>query len=222
MMSAAFSDLRKVGTLSHQKFIHVQPSERDEILKNDLPPVPRPHGPWQIKSSKTEYSDPWVRLRRDEVIRPDGSIGSYAVVTVKYGICVVPIDEQGVVHLTQEFHYAVGRVTLEGVSGGIEVGHDASETAHRELQEELGIEAKQLELLGTTDPFTGSVISPTALFVAHGLSFGIANPETTEQITHVRMPLDDAIAAVIDGTITHAPTCIILLRLGLSRNQPSR
>lgn len=162
--------------------------------------------------------DPWVNVRRDEVVRPDGLPGSYAVITVKFGVCVVPIDEHGVVHLTQEFHYAVGRITLEGVSGGIETGHDADETVHREMEEELGIKASQIESLGIVDPFTGSVTSPTALFVARGLTFGASSPETTEQITHVRMTLDEAIAAVIDGRITHAPTCIILLRLGLSRH----
>jgi ADP-ribose pyrophosphatase len=194
------------------------PNDRDPILKNDQPPFPRPHGPWHIKSSKVAYADPWVTVRRDEVIRPDGLLGSYAVVTVKYGICVIAIDDNDIVHLTQEFHYAVGRVTLEGVSGGIESGHDAVETVHRELEEELGIKASHIESLGTVDPFTGSVTSPTALFVARGLTFGVSSPETTEQITHIQLTLDEAIAAVIDGKITHAPTCIILLRLGLSRH----
>ena len=186
-------------------------------MKNDSLRFPRKHGPWQVNDSKTVYADSWISVRRDEVLRPDRSPGSYAVITVKPGICVIAIDKDDTVHLTQEFHYAVGRDTLEGVSGGIESGHAAEQTVHLELAEELGILASSIESLGTVDPFTGSVTSPTALFVARGLSFGVAKPEATEQIIHVKMSLTEAIDAVLDGRITHTPTCIILLRLGLSR-----
>lgn len=174
---------------------------------------PRPHGPWMIKSSQVAYQDPWVRVQRDEVIRPDGSGGSYATIDIKPGVCVIPLDDDGRVHLTREFHYAVGRQTIEGVSGGIEPGDTALETAHRELAEELGINAQQMHCLGVTDPFTASVRSPTALFLAHGLSHGRADPEGTELIEPVVWKLDKAIAAVLDGTITHAPTCVALLML---------
>ena len=156
-------------------------------------------------------------MRRDEVTRPDGQPGSYAIIAVKEGICVVAVDDHQTVHLTKEFHYAVGRVTIEGVSGGIEPGHSAAEMAHRELDEELGIQANELVSLGTLDPFTASVVSPTSLFLARGLSFGIAKPEATELIEHVQLPLDEAIKAVMEGVITHAPTCVILLKLGLLR-----
>ena len=188
------------------------PAQQSDELR-----YPRSFGPWRIESSRTAYTDPWVTVRRDEVIRPDGMPGSYAVITVKAGVCVVAIDDQGIVHLTKEFHYAVGRVTLEGVSGGIEAGHSAVEMAHRELEEELGIKATELLSLGTIDPFTASVLSPTSLFLARGLTFGVAKPEATELIEHIRLPLEDAIAAVFDGTITHAPTCVSLLKIGLMR-----
>jgi ADP-ribose pyrophosphatase len=175
------------------------------------------HGPWRIESSREIYSDPWIRVRCDSVTRPDGVLGSYSVIGVKAGVCVVAVDDLGFVHFTEEFHYAVGRVTIEGVSGGIEPGHTAMEMAHRELEEELGIIAKELVPLGTVDPFTGSVVSPTALFLARGLTFGVAQPEATELISHVKLPLADAINAVMNGTITHSPTCVALLKIALLR-----
>jgi ADP-ribose pyrophosphatase len=187
---------------------------RDAIERNG---TARPYGPWQIKSSAVMYEDPWVSVRRDEVIRPDGLDGSYAIVAVKPGVCVVAIDDDGNVHLTEEFHYAVGRVTLEGVSGGIEAGHTATETAHRELAEELGITAQRLIQLGVTDPFTSSVHSPTALFVAMGISKGAATPEPTELIRPVVMSLEEAVQAIDSGQITHGPTCIILLRMAIEK-----
>lgn len=178
---------------------------------------PRPHGPWQIKSSRTAYHDPWLSVRRDEVLRPDGLDSTYAIVRIKPGICVVALDDQGQVHLTEEFHYAVGRTTIEGVSGGIEPGDTATETAQRELIEELGITAKHLRSLGTTDAFSASIDSPTALFVATGLTFGPAQPEATELIGHVVMPLSEAVQGVLSGAITHSPTCIVLLRLAMDQ-----
>lgn len=177
----------------------------------------REHGPWWIKTSAVMYEDPWLCVRRDEVVRPDGLDGSYAVVAIKPGVCVVAIDDDGNVHLTEEFHYAVGRVTLEGVSGGIEAGHTATETAHRELSEELGITARHLVHLGVTDPFTSSVHSPTALFIATGIQQGAATPEPTELIRPVVMSLEEAVEAVHSGMITHSPTCIILLRMAIQK-----
>ena len=101
------------------------------------------HGPWQIVKTKEVYRDPWFRVDRDKVIRPDGKPGTYTVVHLKPGVCVLALDDDGQVCLTEEFHYAVGRVTLEAVSGGIEPDEDPLETAKRELKEELGITAKE-------------------------------------------------------------------------------
>lgn len=80
----------------------------------------RDHGPWKIRLSEQMYSDPWIQLFRDQVVRPDGLPGTYATVHIKHGVCVIALDEARNVHLTKEFHYAVGRWTIEGVSGGIE------------------------------------------------------------------------------------------------------
>jgi len=173
----------------------------------------RQHGPWWICSSREVYRDPWISVRRDEVIRPDAQPGTYCVVTLKPGVCVVAVDEEQYVYLTEEFHYGVGRTTLEAVSGGCEPGEDPQETAQRELQEELGIVAQQWTSLGTVDPFTANVVSPTSLFLARGLRVGPQEPEGTEVIRRVRMPLLDAIRCVMTSQITHGPTVALLLKL---------
>lgn len=180
-----------------------------------------PHGPWIINSQREVYRDPWVRVRRDEVLRPDGQPGSYCVVTLKPGVCVLALDDRGDVHLTEEFHYGVGRVTVEGVSGGIEEDETALQSARRELLEELGILADNWEELGTVDPFTANVVSPTKLFLATGLSFGEAQNEAGEVIRRVAMSLNDAVNAVLEGKITHAPSCLVILRTMLLRGAAS-
>lgn len=179
----------------------------------------REHGPWKIKSTSQPYQDPWITVVRDEVVRPDGQDGTYATVNLKSGVCVIAIDDQQVVHLTEEFHYAVGRVTVEGVSGGIETGETPQSSAHRELQEELGLRCSQLTHLGRVDPFTAAIYSTVDLYLARGLSECEAAPEGTELIRRRTIPLDDAVQMVRASKITHAPTCVGLLRIALDRAQ---
>lgn len=171
----------------------------------------REHGPWKILSSRTVYRDPWINLRRDEVIRPDGQEGSHCVLNLKPGISVLPLDEDGQVYLTSEFHYGIGRESLEVVSGGIDEAETPEQAAQRELLEELGIRASRLEFLAEVDPFTTVVVSPTRLYLATGLSFHESRPEGTEQIRCVRMPLAEAIASISAGRITHAPSSLAIL-----------
>lgn len=175
-------------------------------------PFPKPHGPWQILASNVVYHDPWIEVRRDEVVRPDKLPGSHCTVQLKPGVSVLALDEQQRVYLTDEFHYGVGRHSIEVVSGGIEPGEDALESAQRELAEELGIRADDWTPLGVIDPFTTIVVSPTQLFLAQGLHFVPAQAEGTERIRRVETTFDEALRWVLDGTITHAPSCVLLLK----------
>ena len=179
--------------------------------------IMKPYGPWKITSTQEVYRDPFVNLKVDQVIRPDGLPGQHVVVGIKPGVCVLALDDRGNVYLTKEFHYAIGRDSIEAVSGGIEPGEDPDVTANRELQEELGLKAERMEYLTTLDPFTSCMVSPTRLYLATGLSEVPDSPEGTEQIEKVVMPLSDAVQSVIGGEITHAPTCVLLLRAHLKR-----
>lgn len=170
-----------------------------------------PHGPWKIKSTDEVYHDPFVQVRLDQVVRPDGADGQHVVVSMKPGVCVLAMDGDRNVYLTREFHYGIGRYSIEAVSGGVEPGEDPDLTARRELQEEIGIEARDWNCFSTVDPFTTIVVSPTRLYIAEGLSHVAKNPEGTEQIETVVMPIDEAIEMIRRGEITHAPTCVILL-----------
>jgi len=173
---------------------------------------PQSHGPWQILARKNVYRDAWIEVDRDEVIRPDGAPGTHCVVRLLPGISVLPLDDEGMVYMTEEFHYGVGRRTIEVVSGGIEAGEDALVAAKRELAEELGITAGEWTDLGTCDPFTTIVVSPTRMFFARRLSYGATTLEGTEQIRCRKVAFDEAVQMVLDSRITHAPSCVVILK----------
>lgn len=170
------------------------------------------YGPWTIVGTRLIYQDRWLKLTQDDVIRPDGTPGTHNLVSMKAGVSVLPLDADGFVYLTEEFHYAVGRDTLEVVSGGIEPGEDALETAQRETLEELGIAAARWTALGSVDPFTSMAWSPTELYLARDLTLGASRPEGTERIRRHRCSLDEAVAMALNGTITHSASCILILK----------
>ena len=179
------------------------------------------HGPWFIKESDDVYVDPFINVRVDQVVRPDGRDGQHVVVRMKPGVCVLAIDDEDNVHLTREFHYGVGRYSLEAVSGGIDPGEEADTTAKRELAEELGLVADHWEAIGSVDPFTTIVVSPTKTYLARGLTKTASSPEGTELIETVVMPLSEAVGRVNSGEITHAPTCVLILQAMMKSNSSS-
>jgi ADP-ribose pyrophosphatase len=190
---------------------------------SEAPQWPIVHGPWQITRRNPIYRDAWLSVQMDNVIRPDGKPGTYSTIQIKPGVCVIPVDAAGICYLTKEFHYAVGRDTIEGISGGIEDGESAEQAAARELQEEVGIVAGRLHSLGFVDPLTAALLSPTQLYVATELSFTETNLEATECIERVAMPFGEAVRRVLDSEITHAPSCVAILKAQIyleTRNRP--
>jgi ADP-ribose pyrophosphatase len=170
------------------------------------------HGPWTVLQTREIYRDPWVVLRKDDVLRPDGQPGTHTVTRFKDGVSVLPLDEDGHVFLTEEFHYAQGRRGIEVISGGVEDGEDLRTAAARELREEVGIIASKWTPLGVVDPLTSQAISPITLFLAEGLSFVDATPDGTETIRRLRVPFAEAVEMVMRGEITHSGSCVVILK----------
>lgn len=173
---------------------------------------PGKHGPWTIVQSNEVYRDAWMTVRMDNVLRPDGEPGTYSTVRIKPGVCIIPVACDGTCYLTKEFHYAVGRDTIEGISGGIEDGETAEVAAARELEEEVGIVAGRLLPLGVVDPLTAAMLSPTQMFLATDLRFTQTKMESTECIERVEMPFEEVLRMVIENEITHAPSCVAILK----------
>ncbi len=172
-------------------------------------------GPWRVIGTKDVYINPWIKVREDQVIRPDGKNGIFGVVTMKPGVSVLPMDENHNVFLTQEYHYAVERNSIEAISGGIEEKESVLDAAKRELKEETGIEAKEWTDLGSVDPFTTVVNSPNHMFLAKGLSFSVANPEGTEKIKIIKVSFEQALDWAINSKITHSATVALILKAKL-------
>lgn len=170
------------------------------------------NGQFIIKGSVQKYKNKWIEVVEDQVIRPDGKPGIFGIVNMLGGVSVLPLDDEGYVYMTEEFHYAIGINDIETASGGIEGNEESVETAKRELKEELGIEAEEWIDLGLVNPFTTVIKSPQKMFLAKKLKFGKDNQEATENIKIVKVKLAEAVKMVMDSVITHGPSCVLILK----------
>ncbi len=151
-------------------------------------------------------------MREDRVIRPGGSEGLFGVVEMVPGSSVLAIDEENHAYLVREYKYALERESLEAISGGIDDGEAPLAAAQRELREEAGLMAAEWEELGAVDPFTTAIRCRNHLFLARGLSHTAAAPDDGEELSLVKLPFDAALQMVLAGEISHAASCILILR----------
>jgi len=167
---------------------------------------------WQTLGMEYLYRSPWCSFRVDDVVLPDGTGIEYGVLESSGFAAVVPVTEGGEVVLVQQYRQPVGGATLELPGGGVELEEDPREAARKELLEETGYRAESLEHLTSVHTSPGRSTEVCHLFLCRAVSGGQGpDPEPTEFLRAVEMPLEEALGKVRGGEITASTTVVGLL-----------
>ena len=127
------------------------------------------------------------------------------------GAGTLPVFEDGTVALVRQWRYPLGKYSLEIAAGRIEPGHTPEETAARELEEEMGLRAREFQRIGEFNVAPGYCEERIFVYLAKGLEPCEQNLDDDEEIEVVRMPFDEALAMVHKGEIDDAKSIITLL-----------
>lgn len=172
-----------------------------------------PTNPWRTKGSRPIYENPWIRVREDAVVRPDGQDGIYGVVEYKnWAIGIVVLTDEGETILVGQHRYPLDLYSWEIPEGGCPVGTSPLESAKRELREETGIEAGRWTYLGELHLSNSVSDEVGCVFLAEDLTFGEAEPEGTERLETRRVPLAAAYHMAMTGEISDSLAVIGLAR----------
>lgn len=167
--------------------------------------------------SRIAFQNRWTTLVEDEIERPGGLRGHYAVIEKRRAALIVPWDGERL-HLIRQWRYPVKAWSIEFPQGtissppGATAQPDQDEPpeliARTELKEELGFTAGTLVQLGTIAFAPGISNQFCDLWLASDLVAGEAEPEPEEQGLLEPLPLTPAeLDAVIDrGEVTDAAT----------------
>jgi 8-oxo-dGTP pyrophosphatase MutT (NUDIX family) len=173
--------------------------------------------PWRTLGSRRVYENPWISVREDSVIRPDGDPGIYGVVHYKNtAVGVLPAEDDHV-YLVGQYRYPLELYSWEIPEGGCPQDEEPLEAARRELREETGFEAGNWRRLGEAF-LSNSVADEYAVwFLATDLVAGEPQNEGTEVIGVRRVPLREALAMTMDGRITDALSILALSTYALEK-----
>ena len=174
----------------------------------------REKNPWTTLSTTEIYKNPWIRVREDRVLCPDGSAGIYGVVEPKLAAGTAALDDRGNLVLVGQYRYPVQQYSWEIIEGAVEANEDPLAAARRELEEEAGLAAAEWRPLGGEIHLSNCFSNERAyLFTARVLSDVPRRPDPTEVLQVRRVPFAEALHMVERGEIKDALSIIAVLRL---------
>ncbi len=163
-------------------------------------------------SSKTVFEGRVFDVDIKDILTPEGRKSTREIVKHPGGACILPIDEEGNCYLVKQFRSPFEKVMLEAPAGKIEKGEEPFDCVSREITEETGFVARNIECVGSVAATPGYCSEVITLYIGTELETGDANPDQNEYIATVKMPLKKALEMADNGEIKDAKTMVLLYK----------
>ena len=156
---------------------------------------------WKVLESCNLFDSPILQLHRERLERPGEQEANWLVVEISSGAAVLPVHKNGDVVMISQYRPALGKRLWEMPAGRIEKGESPRQAAQRELQEEAGFAADDLQALQPVTPLAGICRHVVHILVARGLTPCETRHEPNEDIIIRRFPIDTVQEMVRTGEI---------------------
>lgn len=162
--------------------------------------------------AKTLYKGRILDLQLHRVSLPNGRETLREVVRHRPAVGIAALRD-GKIFFVRQFRYPLGEFTLEIPAGIVEEGETPAEAAAREIQEEIGYKALNLEEIGRIYPSPGYCDEEVFLFMARDLTPSRLSADDDEFIDVEKHTLSEALDMLRAGTIIDGKTALTLYRL---------
>jgi ADP-ribose pyrophosphatase len=153
---------------------------------------------------------------RERLENADGRVFTYETVQHPGAVVILPILDDGRFVLVEQYRPSLRQRLLELPAGTLEVNEDPAACAMRELQEEIGMAAKQLIPLGELVPAPGFCNERQYIFCAQGLFESRAAADEDEDIQVVVMARSEVEHSITTGRLNDAKSIALFCRAALA------
>jgi ADP-ribose pyrophosphatase len=167
---------------------------------------------WKTIQSNLIFENPWIELYQDKVEIRTGKIMHYTWYKSSDVVVIVPFLNEDNIVMIRQYRYPLRKVLLEFPAGHIENGEEAKKTAKRELLEETGYLANEIQYVYTYHPSVSKSRQLVHIFRAKDLIEDKSNHDGTEDIIRLEVVSIEELKNMIkERRIQNAGTLIAYL-----------
>jgi ADP-ribose pyrophosphatase len=160
------------------------------------------------------FSTPWFAV--EEKTYDSSDLPYYALSLSDY-VSVIAITREEQILLVKQYRPVVDEITLELPSGCVDEGETPLITAHRELIEETGYEAQEMELLAVVNPDVGRLGNKLWCYFATDVKQIYTQPQE-DDIELVCCNSSELLMLIKEGKFNHALNLAVVL-LGFQKGK---
>lgn len=161
-------------------------------------------------SSQSIYEGRIIQVRVEEVELPNGKTASREIVHHNGAVAVLAITDEDQIVLVRQYRKPMDRILLEVPAGKLEGDEDPKSCAERELVEETGFKAKEMDQIASFYTSPGFSDELVHLYRGKGLTAGDAQPDEDEFVEVLYLSLPEAKKYIETGEIKDAKTIMAI------------
>ena len=165
-----------------------------------------PLKPWKLISTQSGESFRIFDLRIDRSKSPrTHEEHDFYILESRDWVNVIPLTSNHEVVLVRQYRHGIKDITLEIPGGVVEANDSPEEAARRELREETGYHASDMDQLGSVYPNPAFLNNTCYTYLARDVSLvGEQEQDEKEDIEVVLRPVEDIPRLIREGEITHS------------------
>ncbi|MBR2902523.1 MAG: NUDIX hydrolase [Clostridia bacterium] len=176
-------------------------------------------GKEHIISSSRIFSGRIVQLDHAEVRLPEGGTAMREIVHHALGACCVAVAPDGRIYTVEQYRIPMDDFTIELPAGKVDEGEDPIDAVKREMSEEIGMTAANLELICSAAVSPGFTDEVVYIYMATDLTACQMEPDQDEYLTVRLYTLDQLMNMISEGRIYDAKTILGLYYASLHKDR---
>ena len=159
--------------------------------------------------SRSIYQGRAFSVRRDQVRLPNGAETGLDIVEHSGAVTILPVDADDNVWFVRQYRHAVGIELLELPAGTLEPGEAPEVCAGRETREEIGMDAREYQKIGTFYMAPGYSTEFMHVYLATGLFDAPLEGDIDEFLNVECVPLTEISDMIQNGKIIDGKTLAV-------------